>query len=101
MNLQVEQLHPLVLNVGLAIHNADWNWKTSTARLHDYIMSRKVQPKSNFPTGYIPYIPITCISYQPLRCTLISAIHISSIITCIFMRTTTRKMTGWSAGSFP
>lgn len=27
MNLQVEQLHPLVLNVGLAIHNADWNWK--------------------------------------------------------------------------
>ena len=27
MNLQVEQLHPLVLNVGLAVHNADWNWK--------------------------------------------------------------------------
>lgn len=27
MNLQVEQMHPLVLNVGLAIHNADWNWK--------------------------------------------------------------------------
>ena len=27
MELLVEQLHPLVLNVGLAIHNADWNWK--------------------------------------------------------------------------
>lgn len=27
MNLQVEQIHPLVLNVGLAIHEADWNWK--------------------------------------------------------------------------
>lgn len=27
MNLQVEQMHPLVLNVGLAIHNSDWNWK--------------------------------------------------------------------------
>ena len=27
MNLQVEQRHPLVLNVGLAVHNADWNWK--------------------------------------------------------------------------
>ena len=27
MNLQVEQIHPLVLNVGLAVHNADWNWK--------------------------------------------------------------------------
>lgn len=27
MNLQVEQMHPLVLNIGLAVHNADWNWK--------------------------------------------------------------------------
>lgn len=27
MNPQVEQMHPLVLNVGLAVHNADWNWK--------------------------------------------------------------------------
>lgn len=27
MNLQIEQMHPLVLNVGLAVHNADWNWK--------------------------------------------------------------------------
>lgn len=27
MNLQVEQMHPLVLNAGLAVHNADWNWK--------------------------------------------------------------------------
>ena len=27
MNIQVEQMHQLVLNVGLAVHNADWNWK--------------------------------------------------------------------------
>lgn len=27
MSLLVEQLHPLVLNVGLAVQNADWNWK--------------------------------------------------------------------------
>lgn len=27
MNLQVEQIHPLVLNIGFAIHDADWNWK--------------------------------------------------------------------------
>lgn len=27
MSLSVEQLHPLVLHVGLAVHNADWNWK--------------------------------------------------------------------------
>lgn len=28
----VDKLHPLVLNVGLAVHNADWNWKTSIVR---------------------------------------------------------------------
>ncbi len=27
MNLQVEHLHPIVLNTGLAVHDADWNWK--------------------------------------------------------------------------
>lgn len=27
MTSLIDQLHPLVLNVGLAIHNADWNWK--------------------------------------------------------------------------
>ena len=27
MKTSIDQLHPLVLNVGLAIHNADWNWK--------------------------------------------------------------------------
>lgn len=27
MSLMVEQLRPLLLNVGLAVQNADWNWK--------------------------------------------------------------------------
>lgn len=27
MNPQIEQLNPIVLNTGLAIHNADWNWR--------------------------------------------------------------------------
>ena len=27
MSLSIDQLHPLVLNVGLAVHNADWNWQ--------------------------------------------------------------------------
>lgn len=26
MNNEIEMLHPLVLNVGYAVHNADWNW---------------------------------------------------------------------------
>ena len=27
MNLQAEHLNPIVLNTGLAVHDADWNWK--------------------------------------------------------------------------
>ncbi|MBP6140551.1 MAG: AraC family transcriptional regulator, partial [Bacteroides sp.] len=27
MTQSIDQLHLLVLNVGLAIHNADWNWQ--------------------------------------------------------------------------
>lgn len=27
MKLLLDQLKPVVLNVGLAVHNADWNWK--------------------------------------------------------------------------
>ena len=27
MNPQIEYLHPIVLNTGLAKHHADWNWK--------------------------------------------------------------------------
>lgn len=45
MNLQVEQMHPLVLNVGLAVHNADWNWKNVNSpftRLY-YVTERSAQ----------------------------------------------------------
>lgn len=31
MNFNIDQLHPLVLNVGLATHNGDWNWKGITS----------------------------------------------------------------------
>ena len=31
MNITIDQLHPLVLNVGLATHNGDWNWKDVTS----------------------------------------------------------------------
>lgn len=27
MTQSIDQLHLLILNVGLAIHNADWNWR--------------------------------------------------------------------------
>ena len=40
MTQSIDQLHLLILNVGLAIHNADWNWKNVSSpftRLY-YIM---------------------------------------------------------------
>lgn len=43
----IDQLHPLVLNVGLAIHNSDWNWKNVNSpftRLY-YVTERTAQIK--------------------------------------------------------
>lgn len=37
----IDQLHLLVLNVGLAIHNADWNWKNVNSPLQDSITLMK------------------------------------------------------------
>ncbi len=34
MTSLIDELHPLVLNVGLAIHNADWNWKNVNSPFH-------------------------------------------------------------------
>ena len=33
MTQSIDQLHLLILNVGLAIHNADWNWKNVSSPL--------------------------------------------------------------------
>lgn len=51
MSISIDQLHPLVLNVGLAIHNADWNWKDVNSpfiRLY-YVTEGKAQIE--LPTG--------------------------------------------------
>ena len=37
MSLNIDDIHPQILNVGLARHMADWNWKnvnSSFARLY-------------------------------------------------------------------
>lgn len=51
MSISIDQLHPLVLNVGLAVHNADWNWKNVNSpfmRLY-YVTEGKAQIE--LPTG--------------------------------------------------
>lgn len=57
MSISIDQLHPLVLNVGLAIHNADWNWKDINSpfiRLY-YVTEGKAQIE--LPTGIYSLTP--------------------------------------------
>ena len=51
MSLSIDQLHPYVLNAGLAVHDADWNWKdvvSPFSRLY-YVMEGTAQIK--LPSG--------------------------------------------------
>ena len=51
MNFSIDQLHPVVLNAGLSIHHADWNWQDVTSpfiRLY-YVTEGRAQVK--LPSG--------------------------------------------------
>ena len=72
MNESVEQLHLLTLNVGLAYHHADWNWKdvnSPFARIY-YVtegMAELVLPDGvhSLHPGYMYFVPpFTTHSYQ-------------------------------------
>ena len=73
----VDKLHPLVLNIGLAIHNADWNWKNVSS-------------------------PFTRLYYvtEGTAQILISATLISPTIICISMKNTSQTTTYWTIGIF-
>lgn len=51
MSLQIEQLHPLVLNVGIAIHNADWNWKSVSSPFTRLYYVKEGMAKIELPDG--------------------------------------------------
>lgn len=51
MSLSVDQLHPLVLNVGLAIHNADWNWKNVNSPFTRLYYVTEGSAQIELPTG--------------------------------------------------
>lgn len=98
MTQSIDQLHLLILNVGLAIHNADWNWKNVSSpftRLY-YIMEGTAQ--IIFPDGiqelnHIIYI--WCHHSLPI---VISAILISLIIISIYMKTINQNPAFWKIG---
>lgn len=51
MSLQVDQLHPLVLNVGLAIQDADWNWKNVSSPFSRLYYVTEGEAKIQFADG--------------------------------------------------
>ena len=51
MSLQVDQLHPLVLNVGLAIQDADWNWKNVSSPFSRLYYVTEGEAKIHFADG--------------------------------------------------
>ena len=51
MKTSIDQLHPLVLNVGLAIHNADWNWKNVNSPFMRLYYVTDGQAQIELPTG--------------------------------------------------
>lgn len=64
MSLSIDQLHPLVLNVGLAIHHADWNWKNVSSPFTRLYYVTEGSAQIELPTGtyllkpqYMYFIP--------------------------------------------
>ena len=94
MNLQVEQMHPLVLNVGLAVHNADWNWKNVNSPFTRLYYVTEGSAQIDFLMEYIRYHPNTCISSLRLPFIPIFVNLISYITTCIFTKIITQTTTG-------
>ena len=48
---KIDIFHPLTLNVGLAIHNADWNWQNVTSPFTRIYYVTKGHAKIILPSG--------------------------------------------------
>lgn len=57
MNLQVEQLHPLVLSVGRDVHHADWNWKNVSRPFTRLYYVTEGMAKIELPDGVPVLVP--------------------------------------------
>ena len=51
MTQSIDQLHLLILNVGLAIHNADWNWRNVNSPFTRLYYVTEVAARILLPTG--------------------------------------------------
>lgn len=57
MSFEINELHPLVLNVGLAIHNADWNWVNVNSPFMRIYYIYEGNAKLKLPKGIIDLKP--------------------------------------------
>ena len=99
MNPQIEQLNPVVLNTGLALHDADWNWKnvySPFTRLY-YVTEGEAQVEledglHDLTPGHLYIIPAFCrhtnICHGPF-------VH----YTCTCMKTAAWTRTCWNNGT--
>lgn len=100
MEFNIDTFHPFVLNIGLAQHNADWNWKNVSspfARLYYVIegTAKVILPDHivSLREGYMYFIPaFTSHSYE---CT-------SSLPTImpIYMKTLKPNTCSWKIGPY-
>ena len=94
MNLQVEQMHPLVLNVGLAVHNADWNWKNVNSPFTRLYYVTEGSAQIELPDGiytlspkHMYFIPAFTIHTNICKSNFVHT-------TCIFTKIITQITTG-------
>lgn len=53
----IEQLHPVILNVGFAVHNADWNWKDVNSPFMRVYLVTKGTAKVVLPSEILQLTP--------------------------------------------
>ena len=57
MTSLIDHLHPLVLNIGLAIHDANWNWQNVCSPFYRLYYITKGHAQIRFPNGIIELKP--------------------------------------------
>lgn len=58
MNIAIEQLHLLLLNAGLAVHDGDWNWKNVKSPFMRLFFVTEGSAQIELPTGVYPLKPM-------------------------------------------
>ena len=91
MTQSIDQLHLLILNVGLAIHNADWNWKNVSSPFTRLYYVTEGTARIILPSGVQELLPNHLYLIPSFTTHSIHVRPISRIITSIYTKTINRK----------